>query len=115
PPVGWVLIVGAEASIVTARLADAGDTLPAASVALAVMVCAPVARLDEVIDQMPPEAVAVPSTVVPSVSKRVTVLPASAEPVKTGVATLVMLSVLEAPLSLAEERSGVVGAAGASV
>jgi hypothetical protein len=43
----------------------------------------------------------------------VTVLPASAVPVKVGVVTLVTLSVLEAPLSDAAARSGADGADGA--
>src|SRR4051794_34131014 len=42
----------------------------------------------------------------------VTVLPASAVPVNVGGGTLVMLSVLDTPLSLASARSGVEGAAG---
>jgi len=48
-------------------------------------------------------------------SKIVTVLPASAVPVKVGVVTLVILSVLDEPLSLAAVISGVEGAAGAVV
>ena len=44
-----------------------------------------------------------------------TVLLASAVPVNVGVLTLVRLSVLEVPLSLAASRSGVDGAAGAVV
>ncbi len=49
----------------------------------------------------------VPSTVVPLVSKSFTVAPASAPlPVNTGVLTLVILSVLEIPLSDAAVRSG---------
>jgi len=43
------------------------------------------------------------------------VLPASAVPVKVGVVSAVRLSVLEKPRSLAEARSGVEGAGGASV
>ena len=62
---------------------------------------------------MPPVAVPLASAVVPS--KRVTVLPASAVPVNVGVLTLVTLSVLEVPLSLAAVRSGAEGAAGAVV
>ena len=58
-------------------------------------------------------ATPVPITVVPS--SKVTVLPASAVPVKVGVVTLVMLSVLDVPLSDAATRSGRVGAAGAVV
>ncbi len=44
-----------------------------------------------------------------------TVLFASAAPLKVGVVTLVMLSVDELPLSEAAMRSGVEGAAGATV
>ena len=43
----------------------------------------------------------------------VTVLSASAVPVKMGVVMLVTLSIVEAPVSLASARSGVDGAAGA--
>ena len=62
---------------------------------------------------MPPVAVPVPFET-PS-TRIVTVLPASAVPVKLGVVTLVMLSVLEEPLSLAAVKSGVDGAAGATL
>ena len=62
---------------------------------------------------MPPVAVPLPTAVPPS--KIVTVLPASAVPVKVGVVTLVSLSVLEVPESLAAARSGADGAAGAVV
>ena len=63
--------------------------------------------------QLPPVAVVVPSTV-PSVSYKVTVLPASAVPVRVGVVSLVMLSVLEVPESDAKAKSGVDGAEGVS-
>src|SRR5437588_2658497 len=64
--------------------------------------------------QLPlPSAVAVPTLVAPA--NRSTVLPASAVPVKVGVVTLVILSVLELPLSLAAVISGVEGAAGAAL
>src|SRR5919108_490970 len=64
--------------------------------------------------QLPlPSAVAVPTLVAPA--NRSTVLPASAVPVNVGVVTLVRLSVLEVPLSLAAARSGADGAAGAAV
>jgi hypothetical protein len=66
--------------------------LPAVSVALAVMVWVPELNAEEMMLQLPPVATAVPSTVVPSVSYKVTVLPASAVPVKVGVVLLVMLS-----------------------
>src|SRR5437588_4815005 len=62
--------------------------------------------------QLPlPSAGAVPTLVAPA--NRSTVLPASAVPAKVGVVTLVTLSVLELPLSLAAARSGADGAAGA--
>ncbi len=56
-------------------------------------------------------AVVVPSAV--PLLYTVTVLPASAVPVKVGVVALVTLSVLDGPLSLAFVRSGVDGALGA--
>ena len=100
----------------TVSPADALLTLPAASVALAVRVCAPGNRALLVMDQLPlPSAVAVPSNVEPSVSYRLTVLPASAVPVKVGVVLLVMSSLLDTPVSLAAARSGAEGAAGARV
>ena len=86
--------------------------LPAASAALAVMLWVPSARVEAVMVHCPAiVAMPVPITVVPS--NKVTVLPASAVPVKVGVVTLVMLSVLDAPLSEAATRSGTDGAAGA--
>ena len=57
-------------------------------------------------------ATPVPTTVAPS--NKVTVLPASAVPVKVGLVTLVRLSVLDKPLSEAATRSGTVGTAGAA-
>ena len=62
--------------------------------------------------QLPaPSEVVVPSTV-PSVSYKVTVLPASAVPVRVGVVSLVMLSVLDVPESDAKSKSGVDGTDG---
>ena len=58
-------------------------------------------------------ATPVPTTVVPS--NKVTVLPASAVPVKVGVVTLVMLSVLDTPLSDAVIRSRLAGGRGSGV
>ena len=49
------------------------------------------------------------------VSYSLTVLPASAVPVKVGVVLLVMSSLLDTPVSLAAARSGAEGAAGARV
>src|SRR5207244_1026282 len=122
-------------SMVTLRAADV-VLLPAASVALALMLCVPSLSVLLVMLQLPlPSAVVVPSTVLPSsnttallasavpekvgvvtlVLLSVLVLPLSAVPVKAGVVTLLRLSVLELPLSVAAVRSGVAGAAGAAV
>ena len=106
--------LGAVVSIVIDKADDATLTLPAASVAFAVMLCTPFARVELVIDQLPePSAVAVPIRVVPSNS--VTVLFASAVPLNVGAVTLVILSVLELPLSDAAIRSDADGALGAIV
>ena len=60
---------GADVSIVTESAGEAVLTLPAASLALTVRVCAPAVSVLEVMLQLPePSAVAVPSTVEPSVS-----------------------------------------------
>lgn len=107
--------LGATASTVVVKPAEALLTFPAASVTLAVMVWLPLLKADDVMLQLPPVAVAVPRTVVPSVSYKVTVLPASAVPVKVGVVLLVMLSVLDDPVSEALVMSGVLGAEGAVV
>ena len=104
---------GTAVSMVTDKAADAALRLPAASVALAVMLWTPSASVEAVMVHCPARvAMPVPITVVPS--NRVTVLPASAVPVKVGVVTLVMLSVLDAPLSEAATRSGI-GRGGATV
>src|SRR3546814_3764972 len=63
--------------------------------------------------QLPSVAMAVPSTVVPSVSNKVTLLPTSAVPVMVGVALLVKLSVLLLPLSEAGAKASSAGLAGA--
>src|SRR5947207_2296913 len=103
---------GAVVSIVTARAADAAFAFPAMSVAVAVMLCAPCVRVDAVTDQLPePSAAALPIWVVPSNS--VTVLFASAVPLKVGVVTLVMLSVPLLPLSEPTARAGADGIPGA--
>src|SRR3954447_13923485 len=96
--------VGAAVSMVTLRAAEV-VLLPAASVALAVMLCVPPLNVLLVMLQFPlPSAVVVPSTVLPS--SNTTGLLAAVVPEKVGVVTLVMLSVLELPLSLAAIRSG---------
>ncbi len=110
-------VEGAVASIVTVRPADAALVLPAASVTLVVNVCVPLVNVLDVMLQLPePSAVVVPSNVVPSVSYNLTVAPASAPlPVRVGVVTLVMLSVLLLPESEALARSAAPGAVGAVV
>src|SRR3569833_3004067 len=70
--------VGATSSTVIARPDDAEDILPAASVANTENKRPPADNADEVIDQLPPVAVALPSTVEPTMTKSDTVLPASA-------------------------------------
>jgi hypothetical protein len=100
--------------MVSANVADATPTLPARSVCLADRAWAPSPSIELVIDQAPDtSAMAVPSTVVSSVSYSVTVAPPSTPlPVTTGVVTLVMLSVLDGPVSDAAVRSGADGADG---
>jgi hypothetical protein len=110
---GTLGVLGAVESITIAIPAEAPLVLPAVSVALLVSVWEPSDRALVVTLQMPPVAMAVPNTVVPSVSYTVTTEPDSAVPVKVGVETLVMLSVFEVPLSEMADRSGVLGALGA--
>ena len=104
---------GGVLSICTVRPADMAPVLPAASVAWAVMRWLPSFSLLLAMRQVPSTATALPSTVPPSY--RVTVAPASAVPVKTGMVSAVMLSLSEMPLSELGFRSGTDGAAGASV
>lgn len=76
----------------------------------------PELNVEEVMLQLPePSDVVVPSTVVPLVSYKVTMLLAVAVPLKIGVVSLVMLSVLDAPESVPLVMSGVPGAAGEDV
>src|SRR5262245_4404385 len=101
-------------SMLTGSGDEAAETLPAVSVAWAVMECAPLARTGLVKDQAPSAPAVVVPRRVPS-EKRLTVLPASAVPVNVGVLSAVTLSVLETPVSLDAARYGVEGAAGAVV
>ena len=76
----------------------------------------PELNVDEVMLQLPePSDVVVPSTVVPLVSYKVTMLLAVAVPLKIGVVVFVMLSELDAPESVPMVMSGVLGADGAVV
>ena len=108
---------GAVVSIVTVRAVDAAPVLPAASVTLALSVCAPsVSALDVMLQLPEPSAVVVPSSVVPSVSYSLTVAPASAPPpVTVGVVSLVMLSVSLMPESEPTVMSKPDGAVGTVV
>ena len=81
--------VGAVMSMVRLTAVEALLTLPAASVALAVRLCVVSESVELVMLQLPPLAVAVPSDVVPSVSKSSTVLSTSAVPLTVGVVSLV--------------------------
>ena len=96
--------VGTAVSIVTEIAAEFGETLPAASVARAAMLCTPSASGLDVIDQDPATTVVVPMTVVPSKSS--TVAPVSPVPVKVGVLMLVTRSTFELPVSLAGSKFG---------
>ena len=88
----------AVVSIVTVLPFDAPLALPAASVAVAVMVCVVWLSTEVVMLHLPlPSATTLPTWVAPSNS--FTVLLASAVPVKVGVVTLVSLSVLDEPES----------------
>ena len=72
---------------------------------------------DVVIVHNPPVAVPVPSTVVPSVSYSVTVLPASAVPAKVSVVSLLLPPELTVPVTgnTSSVTELMVGAAGAVV
>lgn len=106
PVIAWAV------SIVTDKLAEAVDvleTLPCESVCLAFMEeCVPSERVEEVMVTVEDEHDPVPTEVV--LSYKVTVDPVSQEMVKSGVESLVMLSVLDMPESVAEVMSGVPGA-----
>ena len=105
---------GATLSTVMASGAEAAEVFPAASLARAVRLKLPLGRVELVMDQEPfGAAVVEPSWVLPL--KRRTVLPASALPLMVGVASPVMLSVLEEPESLLARRSSEAGASGATL
>ena len=94
-------IVTAGATLSSVKVNDAVPVLPATSVSLATMVCAPCARPVGVNDQAPLAlAVVVPSTVAPSVS--VTTALASAVPLSAGFE--VILSVDDEPVSLRQRH-----------
>ena len=109
-------VVGGVVSMTTLSAADDVLTLPARSVAVAVMLCVPAAS-----------AVAGVMLKAPVVTSTWPILPvtrelnnwtralASAVPAIVGVVSLVMLSVLLEPESLAASRSRPVGAVGATV
>ena len=101
--------VGAVVSIVTLEsLTTPTEVLPAASVAVAVMVCEPLLNVEVMMVYLLP--VPVPTDMAPS--KIATVAPASAVPVNCGAVELVMLSVELVPESVPAVRSGADGADG---
>jgi len=104
---------GARVSIVMLKALDTAETLPAKSVAIAVMLWVPSPRALVVTVALPPLATALPTGVPPS--PMVTMRPELAETVNVGVLMLVMLSEVEVPVSLAVARSGVPGAEGTLV
>src|SRR5439155_25671124 len=102
---------GAVVSIVTDKAADSAFTFPAMSVAVAVMLCAPCVRVDAMTDQLPePSAAALPIWVVPSNS--MTVLFASAVPLKVIVRASCILTVAVLPVADAAYRWGADGVGG---
>ena len=104
-------VAGSAISIVMLRAAEALLVLPAGSVTLAVMEWSPEARTPAVKVQLP-LAFAVVVAKEAALSNSSTVLSACAVPVKVGVVSLVMLSLLDEPVSLSAVRSGVDGGAG---
>src|SRR5690554_4893334 len=107
---------GGVTSMITASAAEDGDRLPAASAAIAVIPCTPSdSGTLETNDQLPaPSAVVEPKN--PSTSLKTSIVaPGSAVPFNFGWRTLVMLSVLETPESLAGSRSGAGGMLGGVV
>ena len=105
---------GPTVSVVTDKIAEAAETLPATSVAFTVSLCTPSGNVLVVIEYFPSTpAVAVPTLFVPSNSS--TLDPASATPLITGVAVLVIPSENETPVSEAASSVGSTGASGAFV
>src|SRR5919106_3050855 len=112
-PGAVMLTAGGVGSMMTLSTPEERETLPAASVAVAVMLWGPLLSVLVVMLYAPPVAEPLPTST-PSLKRR-TVLPASAEPVKVGVVSVVTLSVLEPPVSEAAARSGGEGAGGGVV
>ena len=106
--------VGAVWSTVTARLDDALPVFPAVSVAVAVMVWLPTAKVVAMVN-VPFVAVPVAPEMATPALRRATVLPASAVPVTDTEVTLVVPSEVEVPVSVAVVRETPVGALGAVV
>ncbi|NKA91354.1 hypothetical protein GO305_04983 [Ralstonia solanacearum] len=108
-------VAGAAVSTVRANAELAVLTLPAVSVAVAVRLWLPSVRAVVGVKVQLPEAsaVVVPSSVVPS--KTLTVLLASAVPVSVGVASLVLLPAVMAPVTGATSSVTVLMTGAASV
>ena len=79
------------------------------------MLCVVALRVLAVIVQVPPPVTTAVPTVPFTLEINVTVAPTSPVPVKVGVLSFVMLSVLEMPESVPAVRSGVVGAFGGAL
>ena len=109
-----LVTVGLWVSMVTIRTEELGPTLPATSTELALSECVPSDSGNPgltLIDQLPPASAGLkPRTAAPSLRK--TLAKGSAVPVKVGMVLLVMLSVFEAPVSVAAVITGVEGATG---
>ena len=108
-------VVGCVVSRVSASPLEAEEVLPAASVAVAVSVLDPEVSVLAVMDQLPDPSAVVDPTTPSTLELRMTVLEASDVPVRVGVVSLVILSVLLLPLSDAADRSGADGALGTVV
>ena len=109
------LITGDEGAVVSRVVESVVENtlmLPARSVARAAMAYLPSASVVDVMSQLP-EAPTFALPIAEPLAKSVTVEPASPVPLKLGVVTDVMLSVLDVPLSDATTRSSAVGRPGA--
>ncbi len=114
-PIVFTVIVGAAISTVIAKTAETSLTLPATSVACAVILCTEPADKSISKVKLPPLfAVIVPNEVVPLNNSTVAFASAVPEMVKPLV-SLVRLSLLLLPLSSSSAKSKLIGAVGLEV
>ena len=104
---------GAVRSTVTARGTEAALTFPAASLVVAVTVCSPSDNAAAVVSQIPLASDVVVAMIPSILDVSVISTLASAKPKTVGVVFVVMLSVLEMPVSLVAIKSRETGMAGA--